>query len=152
MTITGGRHMLLTTFRRNGVGVASPVWTVPVSDGRVGMWTAAGTGKCKRLRNDPRVTIQACTARGKPRGDDPVLAGTAEIVQAGPLFEEVQGKIRAKYGWMIPVVKRVSRLQRRLKADQSFGDTVVLITLAGASQGAGGTTGRSQDQGQGREG
>jgi PPOX class probable F420-dependent enzyme len=132
ITITGGRHMLLTTFRRNGVGVATPVWTVPVSDGRVGMWTAAGTGKYKRLCNDPRVTIQSCTARGKPRVDDPVLAGAAEIVQAGPLFEEVRGKIRAKYGWMIPVVKRVSRLQGRLKAGQSFGDTVVLITLTAA--------------------
>ena len=107
----------------------------------------AGTGKYKRLRNDPRVTIQACTARGKPRGNDPALAGTVEIIEVGPLFEEAQGKIRANYGWMTPVGKRVSRLQGRLNADQSFGDTVVLITLTGAWKGAGETTGRSQDQG-----
>jgi len=29
---------------------------------------------------------------------------------------------------MIPLVKRISRLQGRLKSGQQFGDTVVLIT------------------------
>ncbi len=132
--ITGGKHMLLTTFRKNGTGVPTPVWTVPVSDGRVGMWTGAGTGKYKRLRNNPHVTIQACTARGKTRPNTVPLGGTAEIVEGGPLYDEVQSKIHAKYGWMIPVVKRISRLQRRYKAGQSFGETVVLITVTGASR------------------
>jgi len=127
--ITRGKHMLLTTFRKSGVGVPTPVWTVPVSDGRVGMWTAAGTGKHKRLTNDPHVTIQACTARGKTKPGAPALAGTAQIVQTGPLFDEVQRKIHAKYGRLIPVVKRISRLQGRFKRDQKFGDTVVLITV-----------------------
>ena len=127
--ITNGSHMLLTTFRRNGVGVPTPVWTVPVSDGRVGMWTAAGTGKDKRLHNCPRVTIQACNARGRPR-DAPILPGTAQIVQSGPLFTEVQDKIRDKYGRLIPFVKRISRWQGRLKPGQNFGDTVVLIEVS----------------------
>jgi hypothetical protein len=106
LTITRGKHMLLTTFRRNGVGVSTPVWIVPVSDSRIGMWTAAGTGKYKRLRNNPQVTGAA-----------------------GPLFDEVQGKIHAKYGRLIPIVKRVSRLQGRFKPGQTFGDTVVLTTI-----------------------
>ncbi len=128
--ITRGRHMLLTTFRRNGTGVATPVWTVAVSDGRIGMWTGAGTGKYKRLRNNPHVTIQSCTARGKPKPGAAILHGTAEIVQAGPLFNEVRASIRAKYRWLIPIVKRVSRLQGRYKRGQSFGDTVGLISIA----------------------
>lgn len=123
--------MLLTTFRRNGAGVSTPVWTVAVSDGRVGMWTAAGTGKEKRLRRDPHVTVQACTARGKVKRGAPTLTGTAEVVRSGPLFDEVHAKIRAKYGRMISIVRRVSRLMGRLKADQTFGDTVVLITVTG---------------------
>jgi len=60
--------MLLNTFRKSGAGVATPVWTVPVSDGRVGMWTGAGTGKYQRLRNNPHVTIQACTPGGNQAG------------------------------------------------------------------------------------
>jgi PPOX class probable F420-dependent enzyme len=130
--------MLLTTFRRSGIGVSTPVWTVPVSDGRVGMWTGAGTGKWKRMRLNPRVTIQACTARGKTRPVDPILEGTAEIVQSGPLFDEIQAKIRAKYGrWQIRIIPWISRLQGRLKGDQTFGDTVVLITIAEDSRQSG---------------
>jgi uncharacterized protein len=122
--------MLLTTFRKNGVGVATPVWTVPVSDGRVGMWTGAGTGKYKRLRSNPQVTIQACTARGKTNPGAEILEGSAEIVQSGALFDEVRTSIRTKYRWLIPVAKRVSRLQGRYKRGQSFGDTVVLIRIS----------------------
>ena len=128
-SITHEKHMLLTTFRKDGTGVATPVWIVPADDGRIGMWTAAGTGKEKRLRRDPRVTVQACSARGRAKPGEPVLAGTAEIVRSGPLFEQVQAAIRAKYGRMIPIVRRISRLQGRLKADQRFGDTVVLISV-----------------------
>ena len=131
--ITRGKHILLTTFRRSGTGVATPVWTVPVSDGRVGMWTGTSTGKYKRLRNNPHVTIQACTARGKTKPGAAILDGTAEIVQTGPLFDEVQTSIRAKYGRLIPIAKRISRLQGRYKRGQSFGDTVVLIRIAGAA-------------------
>jgi hypothetical protein len=40
-----GSHMLLTTFRKAGRPVASPVWTIPLDGDRVGMWTGAGTGK-----------------------------------------------------------------------------------------------------------
>lgn len=98
------------------------------------MWTGAGTGKWKRMRNNPHVTVRACTARGKTRPDDPILEGTTEILESGPLFDEVQAKIRAKYGWQIHVIPWISRLQGRLKADQVFGDTVVLITISSASQ------------------
>jgi uncharacterized protein len=129
--LTREKHMLLTTFRANGTGVSTPVWTVAASDGRVGMWTAAGTGKEKRLRRDPHVTVQACTARGTAKPGAPVLAGTAEVIRSGPLFDEVRAKIHAKYGRMILLVRHVSRLMGRLKADQTFGDTVVLITVTG---------------------
>lgn len=129
--ITSGKHMLLNTFRKSGIGVATPVWTVPVSDGRVGMWTGSRTGKYKRLRNNPRVTLQACTARGKPKPGAAVYGGTAEILQSGPLFDEVQARIHAKYGRLIPIVRRVSRLLGRYQRGQPFGDAVVLIRVAG---------------------
>jgi PPOX class probable F420-dependent enzyme len=135
--ITREKHMLLTTFRRGGAGVATPVWIVSVSDGRVGMWTGAGTGKYKRLRNNPHVTIQACTARGKPKPGAVTLEGDAEIVQTGAFFDEVQASIHLKYGRLIPIVRRISRLQGRYQRGQSFGDTVVLIKIAGPIDPAG---------------
>jgi uncharacterized protein len=80
--ITSGKHMLLTTFRKSGAEVATPVWTVPVSDDRVGMWAGAGTGKYQRLRNNPHVTIQACTAKGKTKpGASVSIAGAGGPAQ-----------------------------------------------------------------------
>ena len=72
--------------------------------------------------------------RGKTAPGAPIFQGIAEITNGGALFDEVQTKIHAKYGWQIPIVKRVSRLQGRFEADQTFGDTVVLITLAGRDE------------------
>lgn len=128
--ITSGRHMLLTTYRKNGIGVSSPVWTVAVSDGRVGMWTGSETAKFKRVRHDPHVTIQSCSARGTLKANGTSFDGIAEIVESGPLFDEVQSKIHAKYRWMIPLVTRISRLQGRYTKGEPFGDRVILITVA----------------------
>jgi len=48
----------LTTFRRSGEGVATTVWVTadPDGDGLVVM-TIDGSGKVKRVRGNPRVTL-----------------------------------------------------------------------------------------------
>jgi uncharacterized protein len=71
------KSMLLTTFRRDGTPVATPVCHV-VEDGIVYTTTMDGTGKVKRIRNEARVTIGACDMRGNPTG--PAFAGTARLV------------------------------------------------------------------------
>jgi PPOX class probable F420-dependent enzyme len=124
-----GNHMLLTTFRNNGQAVPTPVWNVALPDGRIGMWTAAGAGKWKRLRNNPHVTIQRCTARGHVKPDAPVHSGTAAILRPGPEGDDIRARILARHKHEIAVVKVVSRLQGRLKAGQQFGDTIIAITL-----------------------
>lgn len=45
------------------------------------------------------------------------------------MFEQIHASIRGKYGRMIPLVKRISRQQGRLKKDQTFGDTIVALSL-----------------------
>ncbi len=123
--------MLVTTYRRSGAPVSTPVWLVPVSDGRVGMWTGYQTGKAKRLRHDHKVRVQTCTARGRVAPGAPVYTGTAELVRSGPLYDEVQAKLKKKYRRMVPVVKLISRLTGQRRAGQDFSDTVVLLTLTG---------------------
>jgi hypothetical protein len=82
------------------------------------------------MRRNPEVTVQACSARGRPRPGALVYRGTAEILPPGPRADEIRAKIRAKYGAVqIAVVKRISRLQGRLKPGQNFGDTIVVITV-----------------------
>lgn len=65
---------LLTTFRRDGRGVGTPVG-VAIGDDRVSFMTLPGTGKVARLATDPRVALAACSHRGERHG--PAVAGVA---------------------------------------------------------------------------
>jgi PPOX class probable F420-dependent enzyme len=51
------RCLLLTTFRRNGTPVATPVWVVALDDATAGFYTSSGSGKAKRLAHTSRVTV-----------------------------------------------------------------------------------------------
>ena len=86
-----------------------------------------GSGKTKRLRRDPRSTVQPCDVRGRPAEGSAVVAGTAEMVRSGRLFDEVQAAVRAKYGLMDTVSRALAA--RRSAAGASYADTVVLVRL-----------------------
>lgn len=75
-TLGEPKYILLTTFRRDGTPVATPVWCV--RDGRTLRVTTQGSsGKARRIRNDPRVMVAPCDMRGRPKG--PAVRGTARI-------------------------------------------------------------------------
>src|SRR5258708_13455014 len=69
-----GHTTILTSFRRNGMGVDSPVGTV-ASQGKLYFMTAADTWKVKRLASNPRVTVAPGTFKGEALG--PAIEGTA---------------------------------------------------------------------------
>ncbi len=124
------KYLALTTYRRTGEGVTTPVWVVQVPGDRIGFWTAMGSGKTKRMRHTPRVTVQPCDARGRVKpGSTPVTA-VATMVQAGPEFDEVQAKGKAKYGLMVPLTKALGRLLKQRRAGQTYADTVVVLDVS----------------------
>jgi PPOX class probable F420-dependent enzyme len=63
-----GKYLSLTTYRRDGAPVSTPVWFVE-EDGRLFVTTAADSYKAKRLRRNPAAMVAPCTARGVPKGD-----------------------------------------------------------------------------------
>jgi len=130
MSLSDEKYLALTTFRRSGEGVVTPVWVAPLSDGRIGFWTADGSGKTKRMRHTSRVTVQASDARGRAKAGAPVLEGTAEMVKSGPLFDEVHRAITAKYGFMVPITKFLGKVMGQRKAGQQYADTAVIVRLA----------------------
>jgi uncharacterized protein len=112
--IGGHRFVSLTTFRRNGAAVATPVWIARDGDALV-VTTPADSGKAKRLRHDPRVEMRRCDRRGRvPEGAEPVT-GVADLVSpdAGHL-----AALRAKYGLEYRIVLAVERLLRRRQRDR----------------------------------
>ncbi|SCE85133.1 PPOX class F420-dependent oxidoreductase [Micromonospora mirobrigensis] len=61
------KYVLLTTFRKDGRAVPTPVWAVRDGDA-LAVWTVSDSGKVKRIRRDGRVTVAPCDVRGNPRG------------------------------------------------------------------------------------
>ena len=68
-TLSGHAYMNLETYRRNGIGIATPVWFTIGDDKMVYVVTRTGTGKVKRLRNDSKVRIVPCNMRGQPKAE-----------------------------------------------------------------------------------
>jgi uncharacterized protein len=67
-TISGQKYISLTTVRKNGTKVATPVWFG--EDGnKLYVMTRSDMGKVKRIRNNPLVEVAPCTIRGKVTGD-----------------------------------------------------------------------------------
>ena len=59
-----GRYLSITSYKRDGRGVATPVWFVQ-RDGRLLAETDAASGKVKRIRRNPQVRVAVCTASGR---------------------------------------------------------------------------------------
>jgi hypothetical protein len=71
--------MRLTTYRKTGVSVPTPVWFAQEAD-RVYVITGANAGKVKRIRHTSRVEVAPCTARGEVLGES-LEAQARELTQ-----------------------------------------------------------------------
>jgi PPOX class probable F420-dependent enzyme len=58
------RYIALTTYRRDGRAVTTPVWAVSL-DGMIYVFTASSTGKAKRVRATGRVRFAPCSMNGR---------------------------------------------------------------------------------------
>jgi PPOX class probable F420-dependent enzyme len=90
------KYLSLTTFRRTGAAVATPVWFARRGE-IVYVYSAASAGKVKRIRNTPRVQLAVCTLRGRVTG--PTIGGVARIVTDPQEQARAKAALDAKY-WM----------------------------------------------------
>jgi PPOX class probable F420-dependent enzyme len=93
--IAGQKYISLKTFRKNGVGVATPVWFGEEGE-KLYVMTRGDMGKAKRIRNNPQVRVAPCTIRGTVTGAE--FAATARVL---PTEEHARARqmINRKY-WM----------------------------------------------------
>ncbi len=101
------RAIMLTTFRKSGEPVGTPVWHV-VREGRILVTTPTTSGKAKRIRNSPRVTVAACSQLGKVTGQ--AIEATARLMT--PRETEIAlAAIRRRYVLLDRVFSLINRLQ-----------------------------------------
>ena len=105
------RFVSLTTFRRSGEGVSTPVWVARDGDALV-VTTPENSGKVKRLRHTPRVELRPCSRTG--RVDDGVapLVASAQILSDAASRHRLTDLIRRKYGLEYRIVMGLERLSR----------------------------------------
>ena len=94
----GKRYLNLETYRKTGKGVRTPVWfaAAPADPGgpKLYVYSAADSGKAKRIRRTGVVRIAPCDARGRVTGA--WIAAYASIVR-GEEFSRGMRLLNRKY-------------------------------------------------------
>ena len=103
------RYVNLATFRRDGTEVRTPVW-IAAAEGVPVVYTNATSWKVKRIRNNGKVRLAPCTARGDIRGD--WVDATARIVDDAGRDRGLQAFVD-KYGLQMRLALFMSRLSGR---------------------------------------
>ena len=106
------RYVSLSTFRRNGAEVATPVWFA-AAGAKLYVFTAGDSGKVKRLRHTSRARVAPSDARGRAKGAS--QPATAHLVTEPRMIERAHAALRAKYGWHMWSADLLSRLTGRLQ-------------------------------------
>ena len=128
MSLADEKYIALTTFKRDGNPVTTPVWAAALEDGKIGFWTSSTSGKAKRLAHTSKVIVQPCDARGRVKAGTSPTDATAVVV-TGPELEAIRTRIVAKYGFMTKLTKFLNRIGALIKRKkQPYGDSGVVIT------------------------
>jgi PPOX class probable F420-dependent enzyme len=117
-----GRYLSITSYKRDGRGVATPVWFVQ-RDGSLLVETDAASGKVKRIRRNPQVTVAVCTASGRLRGEQ--VQAVAEILpdsEIGP----VERLMADKYRFDLIIFRPLRFIQARLHLGRPRTGPVIL--------------------------
>jgi uncharacterized protein len=125
-TFSRQRNILLTTYRRDGTPVSTPV-NVAVADGHTYFRTWTTSGKAQRIAHQPKVAVATCTGRGTPTG--PTTTATAHALE-GDHARRAARAITHKYpllqGTFVPLFHRMTRrepIHYELTFDQDELDT-----------------------------
>ncbi|TFV86630.1 PPOX class F420-dependent oxidoreductase [Blastococcus sp. CT_GayMR16] len=127
LPLADARFVSLTTFRRSGEPVSTPVW-VGRDGGSLVVLTPADSGKVKRLRHDPRVEIRPCGRFGAVADRVEPVAGTAELREDPDDVERARATIRRTYPLESRLVLGIERLVERLRRRPRTERLALLIT------------------------
>ncbi|MGW3786456.1 PPOX class F420-dependent oxidoreductase [Micromonospora chokoriensis] len=119
--LSAEKYILLTTFRKDGRAVPTPVWSVRDGDA-LAVWTRADSGKVKRIRHNGEVTVAPCDVRGRPHGAE--VPAHATIYGSGDT-----GRVRDLLKHKYRLIGRLSLLGSRLRRGEG-GTVGIRVTLA----------------------
>lgn len=92
--LAAGKYVLVTTFRKDGTAVPTPVWVARDGDELI-IWSATKAGKVKRIRRSGDVEVAACDLRGNASG--PAVKGHARLLDPAGT-DRTRRLMKSKYG------------------------------------------------------
>ena len=104
---TKQKTVLLTTFKRDGTGVGTPV-NLAVEGDHAYFRTYDAAWKAKRLKNNPEVTVAPSTVRGRPTGE--AVSGRARLLEGAEAEHAARllaRKHRLLQGILVPLAHRL---------------------------------------------
>jgi PPOX class probable F420-dependent enzyme len=107
-------YVSLASFRRDGREVRTAVW-IAGAGGKLYVYTNGQSFKVKRIRNDARVRLAACDARGKLRQPEAWLDGRARVIQDPAAMQPGIDAVAAKYGWQARLLYLGAKIGGRWK-------------------------------------
>jgi hypothetical protein len=121
------KYISLTTYRKDGTAVATPVWLVRSGDALI-VITDSNSGKAKRVRTNPAVLVSPCDMRGRVKPGAVSATGLARIQDDEETAASVDAIIR-KYGLMGRILTRMNERKARKSQSADGGHLGLTISL-----------------------
>ena len=130
-TLGSAKYISLTTYRKDGTAVATPVWLARSGDALI-VITDPDSGKAKRLRNNPAVLVSPCDMRGRVKPDAISSAGTVGF-QDTAQTQLTMAAISGKYGLMGRIITWMNERKARKAGRGDAGHVGLTITVTETS-------------------
>ena len=122
-----GKYLSITSYRRDGSGISTPVWFATDVD-RLLVMTDSRSGKVKRIRRNPYVTIAPCSARGTPKAER--MPAHAEVLPPSEV-ERAKRLIRRKYRFDLLFVGPIRAIQALFRPERRHEVTAIIAITGG---------------------
>ena len=123
-TLDKEKYMSLTTFRKSGEAVITPVWFAE-SNGIIYVGTGANAGKIKRIRHTERVMLAACIMSGKVTGSE--IEGLARVVSEPEEISAAEAALARKYGLTRGIYYFILNMLSSLRRKPRMSDAYLAI-------------------------
>ena len=123
-TLKNRQYINLTTFRRTGAAVATPLWFAE-QQGILYAQTFPTAGKLKRIKHTPRVTVAPCTVNGKALGAE--MEGEARIITNEQEILLAEAALARKYGLTRRIYNGALSVYGKLRRQGPSGRTYIAI-------------------------
>ena len=123
------RYVSLTTFKRDGSPVSTPVW-ITGSAGSYAFTTGDKAWKARRLLNNPSVQVRVCDLRGRVKASAVVYTGTGWVETSPDAVVIAEEALAAKYGWQFKATKLVDGLKARFGRAAKQEVVAIRLTLS----------------------